>query len=63
MEQQFKELNISELSSQMINEAVKLGTGKILCAYRDGTSVRLETENGENPYVWRDGRWREMQLV
>lgn len=40
--------------------AEKLREGKVLIAYRDGNAIRMETEYGRDPYVWRDG-WRRMR--
>lgn len=37
-----------------------LGTGPCIFAYLDGGCVRMETEFGRSPYVWRHGRWVEM---
>ena len=56
----FEEIKPTE---EMLMRASALGTGKVLVVYRDGNAIRMETENGEDPYVWRDGRWRPMRAM
>lgn len=50
-----------EPTEEMVEAARLLKTGKIIYCYRDGTSIRMETENGRDPYVWRDNEWRPMR--
>ena len=47
-------------TTQMIAAAKQLNTGPIIYTYRDGNAVRMETEYGDDPYVWRRDRWRAM---
>ncbi len=44
----------------MLKEAEKLQEGEILICYLDEGSIRIETESGQDPYVWRNGTWRRM---
>lgn len=48
-------------TAEMIEAAKKLGTGSIIYCYQDGTSIRMETEDGNDPYVWRNNEWRPMK--
>jgi len=45
---------------QMKDAAQKQNLGKILVVYNDAGAIRMETEDGEDPYVWRKGRWKPM---
>lgn len=58
---EFKTVDLDELPAEMVNEAEKLGEGGIF-AYRDGNCIRMETDTGESPYVWRSGKWVPMTL-
>jgi hypothetical protein len=49
-----------ELTAVMLKEAETLGEGQVLISYLDGTSIRMETEEGEDPYVWRQDHWQPM---
>ena len=60
MEEKYPEITLTE---SMLKEAEKLNTGKVIFAYRDGLAIRIETENGYDPYVWRAGHWVNMGLV
>ncbi len=44
----------------MVEQAELLKEGKILIVYRDFNTIRMETESGQNPYVWRSGCWKPM---
>jgi hypothetical protein len=52
-----KEIKLTKLQKE---EAKKLGEGKVIVAYLDGKAIRMETENGEDPFVWRNNKWRRM---
>jgi hypothetical protein len=45
----FQEMSPSKL---MEKEAEKLKEGKILIIYKDHSAIRMETEFGEDPFVW-----------
>ena len=46
---------------EMVNKAKQLDEGQVLIVYLDNGRVRLETEKGITPYVWRQGKWKAMQ--
>lgn len=50
-------------TKEMIDAAKKLHTGRLIFVYKDGNTIRAETENGLDPYVWRNGQWRAMRCV
>lgn len=54
-----KEITLTQVQ---IDAASDLNEGRVLYAYLDGTSVRMETENGADPYVWRGGKWIPMKF-
>jgi len=45
----------------MKKKAEDLNEGRLLIVYKDGSSVRAETENGQNTYVWRNEEWHPMK--
>lgn len=47
-------------SSEMIEAAAKLNEGPIMIVYRDYNTIRMETEKGEDTFVWRGGKWKRM---
>lgn len=54
----FQEMSPSKL---MEKEAEKLKEGMILIVYKDHSAIRMETEFGEDPFVWRNNSWRRMK--
>ena len=50
-----------KLATEQQQAAIKLNEGKVIFSYKDGNTIRMETENGEDPYVWRNGEWRRMR--
>jgi hypothetical protein len=50
-----------DLSSAQAEAAASLGEGAVIYAYKDGNAVRMETERGNDPWVWRGGEWRRMR--
>ena len=54
-------MNPIALNQKQKKAAENLKEGAILAAYRDDNSIRMETKNGENPYVWRENNWRAMK--
>ena len=52
-----------KLTEEQNKAAVALNEGEVLCAYRDGNTIRMETKEGEDPFVWRNGKWRRMSPV
>lgn len=54
---------IKKLPQQMLAQARTLQTGAVIFAYKDGTAVRMETENGRHTYVWRRNGWKQMKNV
>lgn len=48
------------LTQEQIIEAKRLNEGLIIVSYNDNGRIRMETEDGLDPYVWRDGRWVPM---
>jgi hypothetical protein len=58
------EINMQQIKSIpaiMQQQAKQLNSGQILFVYRDGQSIRLETEFARDPYVWRNNTWRRMR--
>ena len=51
---------IKNIPHRMIEAAEKLNTGEIIFCYRDCGAIRMETEMGRNPYIWKNGKWKEM---
>lgn len=49
------------LSYRMLEEAKKLQEELVLVAYKDHKIIRMETEYGKDPYVWRGGQWKAMK--
>lgn len=49
------------LTQEQQAAAALLKEGDVVFSYRDGNSIRMETEMGRDPYVWRDGAWRRMR--
>lgn len=45
----------------MIIAAKLLNEGDIIFCYLDGKAIRMETEDGEDPYVWRHNKWVPMR--
>lgn len=54
-------IEIKNIPNAMRKEAVKLKEGPLLIVYKDGNSIRCETEKGEDPYVWRNNKWHCMR--
>lgn len=52
---------LENITKLMQEKAKALKEGKILIVYKDGTCIRMETERGVDPYVWRKGNWRKMR--
>ncbi|MCL4683104.1 MAG: hypothetical protein KJZ92_17785 [Rhodocyclaceae bacterium] len=50
-----------KLTKEQRAAAATLKEGEILFAYKDGSAIRMETEKGRDPYVWRNGGWRPMR--
>jgi hypothetical protein len=46
------------LSVEQSLEARELNEGMVTFSYRDGSDVYIETEDGIDPYVWRDNTWK-----
>ena len=44
----------------MIMAAKDLNEGEILIVYLDENCVRMETKEGNDPYVWRNNKWVRM---
>lgn len=51
----------AKLTVDQLQKALSLKEGEVLAAYWDHHALRMETEEGEDPYVWRDNQWRRMQ--
>jgi hypothetical protein len=45
----------------MSKEAAKLKIGKIIVCYKDNNAIRIETDKGNDPYVWRNNTWIRMK--
>jgi hypothetical protein len=54
-------IEVKTIPSAMRKAAACLKEGPLLIVYKDGNTVRCETEKGEDPYVWRKGRWCKMK--
>ncbi len=55
------DLMIEGLAPAMIVAAEKLQEGGILFVYQDDEAIRMETVEGEDPYVWRYDTWVPMR--
>jgi len=44
-----------------IVKAKDLNEGGILSVYEDNGRIRMETVNGDDPYVWRNNKWIPMK--
>lgn len=55
-------IQIKNISPAMKKAAACLGEGRLIYVYRDGKSIRAETEHGDDPYVWRGNKWRRMTM-
>jgi hypothetical protein len=53
-------VELSIVPEEMKSAAKALNEGELLIVYRDGNTIRCETEYGDDPYVWRDDRWAVM---
>lgn len=51
-----------EPTAEMVKAAEVLNEGSILVVYRDGTAIRMETVEGEAPFVWRENHWQRMRI-
>lgn len=47
---------------EMLKSALALHEGVIETVYVDVTAIRMETELGDTPYVWRQGKWKSMTI-
>lgn len=54
------EIPLKQVPQDMLEAARLLNEGPVLIVYRDGTAVRMETEQGEDPYIWRGSTWVPM---
>ncbi len=54
------EISLDKVPPEMLEAAKLLEEGPVLIVYRDGNAIRMETEQGEDPYVWRDSAWTAM---
>lgn len=50
-------MKMASLTLEQIMAAKRLNEGLVIASYNDNGRIRIETEDGINPYVWRDGRW------
>ena len=55
----FKEIKLNKVQNDAAN---KLGEGKVIYSYLDCKAIRMETEEGEDPWVWRNDKWVRMQM-
>ena len=55
-------IEIKTIPNVMRKAAERLREGSLLVVYKDGNRIRCETERGDDPYVWRKGRWNKMKL-
>lgn len=49
-----------QLNEAQLEAAAALNEGPVAYAYLDEQEVRMETEEGNDPYVWRRGKWVPM---
>lgn len=49
-----------QLTQAQLEAAEALQEGPVAYAYLDDQEVRMETEEGNDPYVWRRGTWVSM---
>lgn len=47
---------------EMVKQAEFLNQGPILIVYKDDNAIRMETDTGNDPYIWRGGKWCRMRL-
>lgn len=57
----YEQLKVSSLTKDQKRAAEELNEGDVIFFYKDATSLRIETEDGEDPYVWRNGNWVKMK--
>ena len=57
----YEQLKVSSLTSEQKRAAEELNEGDVIFLYKDKTSLRMETEDGEDPYVWRNNNWIAMK--
>lgn len=57
-----REVAFEALPVRIRKAASALNEGAIIFVYHDGPALRMETERGVNPYVWRGGNWQPMLL-
>lgn len=50
-----------QLTTPQLEAANLLGQGAVVHAYNDEGVTRMETENGRDPYEWKDGSWVAMK--
>lgn len=48
-------------TKEMIKAASLLNEGPVILWYKDGSQIRMETREGDDPYVWRGGKWVRMK--
>ena len=48
------------LTMEQKKAAENLNEGKVIYSYLDGKNIRMETEEGDDPFVWRVDRWKRM---
>lgn len=46
---------------EMVIRADELNEGGIMIVYKDHNAIRMETMDGEDPFVWRNSNWRRMR--
>ena len=51
-------------TDDMIKAAIPLNEGDIMVVYNDNNAIRMETTDGEDPFVWRSNTktWIRMQF-
>ena len=50
-----------KLTTTMLRAAKDLNEDGVLCVYQDCGKIRMETNKGESPYVWRGDKWVRMK--
>jgi len=50
-----------KLTEQQKKAAHTLLEGDVIFAYLDGTAIRMETDLGQDPYVWHNDKWVPMR--
>lgn len=48
-------------TKEMVQAAQALNEGPVVVLYKDGNTIRMETRDGDDPYVWRDNKWHPMK--